>query len=437
MPRRAKKRQGALYHGLPPGTHGIDPGEVRRHQRARLHGAMVAAVASDGYAATTVATVVALAGVSRTTFYQHFTSKEDCFLQAHDLIVAFGVERVARAYRSASGLRERLRAAFAEFIEIVSTEPEAARLVIIEALAAGDVALEHRERAVDAYQRLLRQSFAGTEGEISDVTLRAIVGGVQRIVYIHLREQRMEDLPGLVDELVSWTLSYHDSAVKPPRPLRIRHTAPPTAPAFQVPVPSPADARLHLNQRERILLAVSSLVAEQGYPPLTVPVISARAGISNQTFYEHFADKQAAFLAAFDDAEADALAAVAATHQAAATVPDALREVVRTLLTYTAQHPVFARLAFFEPLTPGAAGQDHAERQLQSYITLLSPGWRRPPDVPSIAEQAIAGGFIGVIQGEIAHGRLKRLPRLTACLAFIALAPFIGAGAAAEIAQAA
>ena len=62
--------------------------EVAHHQRTRLYGAMIEAVARRGYAATTVAEVIALAGVSRRAFYEMFSNKEACFLATHDIVVA-------------------------------------------------------------------------------------------------------------------------------------------------------------------------------------------------------------------------------------------------------------------------------------------------------------------------------------------------------------
>ena len=55
-----------------------------RSQRGRLICAIADAVAAKGYAATSVADVIALAGVSRKTFYEHFGDKEACFLAAYD-----------------------------------------------------------------------------------------------------------------------------------------------------------------------------------------------------------------------------------------------------------------------------------------------------------------------------------------------------------------
>ena len=55
------------------------------------------------------------------------------------------------------------------------------------------------------------------------------------------------------------------------------------------------------NQRERMLSAVAQATAELGYPDASVEAIIARAGVSRRTFYQHFKNKEAAFLAAYDD----------------------------------------------------------------------------------------------------------------------------------------
>src|SRR5215475_30569 len=54
------------------------------------------------------------------------------------------------------------------------------------------------------------------------------------------------------------------------------------------------------NQRERIMAAVAQAAAELGYPEMSVEAIIARAGVSRRTFYEHFKNKEEAFLAAYD-----------------------------------------------------------------------------------------------------------------------------------------
>src|SRR3954453_20112725 len=54
------------------------------------------------------------------------------------------------------------------------------------------------------------------------------------------------------------------------------------------------------NQRERIITALVDTVAERGYNATTVANITKAASVSRRTFYEHFSDKEACFLAAYD-----------------------------------------------------------------------------------------------------------------------------------------
>src|SRR5436853_4375001 len=82
---------------LPRGPHGLERDVVLASQRGRMLGAMADAVARKGYAATTVADVVAGAGVSRKTFYEHFRDKEECFLAAYDAGVDLVLDAILAA----------------------------------------------------------------------------------------------------------------------------------------------------------------------------------------------------------------------------------------------------------------------------------------------------------------------------------------------------
>ncbi len=65
------------------------PGDlVRAIQRERLLVGMLRAVSELGYRVTNVQDVIERAGVSRPTFYEHFSNKDDCFLAAFDTSAA-------------------------------------------------------------------------------------------------------------------------------------------------------------------------------------------------------------------------------------------------------------------------------------------------------------------------------------------------------------
>ena len=81
---------------LPRGRHSLSREEVRASQRRRMLEAMANATAEKGYVHTTVADVIKRAGVSRETFYEHFSDKEDCFIAAYDAGVEAVLVRVGR-----------------------------------------------------------------------------------------------------------------------------------------------------------------------------------------------------------------------------------------------------------------------------------------------------------------------------------------------------
>ncbi len=85
-----------IYKRLPYGPHRLPRGEVILHQRARIYGAMVEAVAHSGYERTSVKQVIGLAGVSRRSFYELFANKEECFLATFDLIAERDIKRMSQ-----------------------------------------------------------------------------------------------------------------------------------------------------------------------------------------------------------------------------------------------------------------------------------------------------------------------------------------------------
>src|SRR5436305_5516878 len=88
----------------------LGAGDMERGQRARLLAAMAGVVAEKGYAAATVADVVREAGVSRTTFYELYASKEQCFLETYRHGVDVLIDAVHSAVLKEGHWRAQLRA---------------------------------------------------------------------------------------------------------------------------------------------------------------------------------------------------------------------------------------------------------------------------------------------------------------------------------------
>src|SRR3954449_11124855 len=119
---------------LPRGRHRLSREQVAASQRRRMLAAMTAAVAEEGYVRTTVADVIAGAGVSRETFYQHFSDKEECFLAAFDAASERLLAQVAQRPPGAPPADPiaRLDRLLAVYLSALAADPALSRVFLVE-----------------------------------------------------------------------------------------------------------------------------------------------------------------------------------------------------------------------------------------------------------------------------------------------------------------
>ena len=193
---------------LPAGRHGLARELVSGSQRQRLLYAVTVATAELGYAATTVADVVERAGVSRKTFYAHFTDKLDCFLAAQevgrDAMMAATNAALEQSHEDAV---DQLRAVIRAYLTFVASEPAFARAYFIEVVAAGPVAqerrMECRQRLVDLLE-VWHASLAGRHPEYRPIpaTARAAaMGAADTLLCDYLREHSAEGLRAMEPDI--------------------------------------------------------------------------------------------------------------------------------------------------------------------------------------------------------------------------------------------
>jgi AcrR family transcriptional regulator len=201
---------------LPRGPHTLSRDEVLASQRGRMIEAMAETVAEKGYSATTVADVVARAGVSRKTFYEHFGDREECFLAAYDAAVdaLFGAvaERVAGG-EPADDWRARVRAGVRAYLEALAAEPAFARTFLVEVRVAGPRAQARRADVHARFVDFLRsQSVLARQDHpwlpaVPDAVYVAIVGGMDEVVSTWVADGRTADLAQLEPDLSYFQLA--------------------------------------------------------------------------------------------------------------------------------------------------------------------------------------------------------------------------------------
>ncbi len=196
---------------LPPGRHGLPREFVVHNQRERLIAGLAEAVAENGYAGTTIAHITRHAAVSRRTFYEHFDSKDACFVAAYEVVMEQLRERVDDAYEGQDEWPQALRAGLAAMLAFLAAEPNLARLSMVEALVAGPVVVERYDAAIHSLVPYLE---AGREGRSPEVLARlspsteeALVGGLVSLISRRIIADRAAELEQLLPDLVEFTLT--------------------------------------------------------------------------------------------------------------------------------------------------------------------------------------------------------------------------------------
>jgi AcrR family transcriptional regulator len=215
-PRKAVGRnpQSLFFRALPAGWE-TDRKAFAGAQRERLLEAMSRAVATRGYVNVTVADVVALAGVSRTTFYENFADKEACFLETYAEGSRALVEGIAVAIRGSgqTDWHDRVRTGIEQYLELLGSNPYLARAILVDVLGAGPAAVELRRKVFSSFVDLFRPSPHGSRPadvamrRVPEPYLRGLVGGIAELVQEQIVARGAESLPDLGDTLVGLAFS--------------------------------------------------------------------------------------------------------------------------------------------------------------------------------------------------------------------------------------
>jgi AcrR family transcriptional regulator len=203
---------------FPAGTRALPADLVKAVQRERLLAGMLRAVAELGYREVSVQDVIARAGVSRPTFYEHFENREDCFMTTLDVAAERLRARLGvAAIEAGGGWRGRLRTGLEELLGFIAAEPDAARTLILEARAAGPAARRRRDELLD-------RAAAWIDAQVRDelpqpplaVAAAGVVGGIEALLCSRLKHGEVMELESALPSLMYFAvLAYegHEAAV--------------------------------------------------------------------------------------------------------------------------------------------------------------------------------------------------------------------------------
>lgn len=164
------------------------------------------------------------------------------------------------------------------------------------------------------------------------------------------------------------------------------------------------------SQRGRILAAIGEAVAERGYARTPVAEVIKRAGVSRETFYEQFADKEDCFLAAIETGTEAMLATIAAALSTDSTDPEArLAATLRAYLDAMAAEPAFARAFLVETYAAGPRALARRVETYRSFVDVIAEvvGARRKAD--RFACEMLVAAISAMVTMRVAAGEAASL----------------------------
>jgi len=263
--------------------------QVAEIQRSRLLAAAVRAVEELGYTQATVAHITRRARVSRRTFYELFSNREECLVAALESIVEGIRGEIAAAGLGGLAWRERVRGGLWVILSFFDREPVLARVCVVQAMRGSQAVLERREQVLAGLAAVVDEGRleGGRGGECPPLTAEGLVGAAFSLVYARLLRRDGEPLVGLVGDLMGMiVLPYMGPAAARREQSRVAPGLPATAPAAKS-APRSAKAQAQGDPLAGIPMrltyrTVRVLEVIAGQPGVSNRGVGEQAGVSDQ-----------------------------------------------------------------------------------------------------------------------------------------------------------
>jgi len=189
----------------------IDAAEHRR----RLLDAMATAAAAKGYAAVTIADLAAEARVSRRTFYEHFDDKAACLIALYEAASAQSLGVLRAEVDTSRDWHAQVERALRAYFETLASNPPLLRTLFIEILGLGAPGLAARRRANRGLAEFIEQVLQAQSGQLAPPLALGIVGAINELVLQAIEDDRIAELPELVEPAAQLVRTVIDGSRQP------------------------------------------------------------------------------------------------------------------------------------------------------------------------------------------------------------------------------
>ena len=183
------------------------------------------------------------------------------------------------------------------------------------------------------------------------------------------------------------------------------------------------------HQRKRLLLATANLVAKRGYRGTPLTRIASAAGVGRNTFYEHFSNKEACFVAMFDDGVERATRRVKSAAVASETREQQIHAGLAALLAFIAEEPALARACLVESLSADRPIVERYEATIRRLVPFFREGRSinlRDGVTPDVMEETIIRGIAWMIYQRLVVGETDGIESLIPDIVGFAFTPYLG-----------
>lgn len=163
---------------------------------------MAQAVSRKGYADATIADIVSAAGVSRRTFYEHFSSKGECLVALYEAASHEALKVLRDSIDPARGWQQQVTAALSAYLGCMASNPVLVRTLFIEILHLGTEGLASRRRVNGELAKFIADAAnapgRGHDKPVSSQLAMAVVGGINELILEYIELDKVSQLEELV-----------------------------------------------------------------------------------------------------------------------------------------------------------------------------------------------------------------------------------------------
>jgi AcrR family transcriptional regulator len=178
------------------------------------------------------------------------------------------------------------------------------------------------------------------------------------------------------------------------------------------------------DHRLRLMEGMAAAVNEKGYAATTIADIVRHSRVSKRTFYEHFADREACFLACYEQGGELALRAVAEAAGRGGPWSERVRAATHAYLAALQARPALTRTLLVEVHGAGRRALALRRAVLQRFARLLrelvEAGRQDHPEVRELTPDmstALVGGINELVLSTVEQGGAHRLDQLEETIA--------------------